>query len=66
MARQVEPPSSSVGTRVVLGIVVLIVAWLVLRFVLGAVFALIRVALFVGLFAVIAWVVLVGPGGRST
>ena len=28
---------------------------------LGTVFALIRTALFVGLFAVVAWVVLVGP-----
>jgi hypothetical protein len=45
----------------VVGAVALFVLWIVLRMLLGTVFALIRTALFVGLFAVVAWVVLVGP-----
>jgi hypothetical protein len=61
MAREVERPSSGLATRVVVGAVALFVLWIVLRMLLGTVFALIRTALFVGLFAVVAWVVLVGP-----
>lgn len=61
MAGQVEPRSRGVGTRIVVGIVALIAVWLVLRLVLGAVFAIIRTAVFVVLFAIVAWVVLVGP-----
>ncbi|HKH04023.1 MAG TPA: hypothetical protein VKA65_02580 [Acidimicrobiales bacterium] len=62
MARQVEPrKSTSLSTRVVIGVVILVTAWLALQFVIGAVFALIRAALFVALFGLIAWVVLVGP-----
>jgi hypothetical protein len=58
------PPRSTLGTRVVVGILALIAVWIVLRIVLGMVYSLIRAALFVALFAVIAWVVLVGPPGR--
>jgi hypothetical protein len=61
MAREVERPSGGLATRVVVGAVALFVLWLVLRMVLGTVFAFIRTALFIGLFAVVAWVVLVGP-----
>jgi len=41
-----------------------VVAWLVLRVVLGFVYSIIRSLLFVALFAVVAWIVLVGPPGR--
>ena len=61
MAGQVEPRSSGIGTRIVVGIVALIAVWLVFQLVLGAVFAIIRMALFVVLFGIVAWVVLVGP-----
>lgn len=61
MAGQVERRSSGIGTRVVVGIVALIALWLALRMVLGAVFAIIRMAVFVVLFGIVAWVVLVGP-----
>ena len=61
MAGQVEPKSGGVGTRVVVGIVALVVLWLVLRLVLGAVFAFIRMGLFIVLFGIVAWVVLIGP-----
>jgi hypothetical protein len=59
------PPSSGLGTRVVVGIVALIVIWFVVRLVMGTVFAFIRAAVFVALFAIVAWVVLVGPPGRG-
>jgi len=38
-----------------------VVLWLVLRMVLGAVFAFIRMGLFIVLFGIVAWVVLIGP-----
>ncbi len=66
MARQVEPPRGGIASRILLGIVVLAVVWIVLQFVLGMVFAVIRAALLVVLFGIVAWVVLVGPpGGRD-
>jgi hypothetical protein len=61
MAGQVEPRSSGIGTRIVVGIVALIAVWLIFQMVLGAVFAFIRMGLFVVLFGIVAWVVLVGP-----
>ena len=45
MARQVEPPSGGIAGRILLGIVVLAVVWIVLQFVLGMVFAVVRAAL---------------------
>ncbi len=42
----------------------LVVAWIVIRALLGMVYSIIRAALFVGLFLVVAWIVLVGPPGR--
>jgi hypothetical protein len=64
MSRLPAPPRSSLGTRVVVGIVALVVLWIVVRVVLGMVYSLIRAALFIALFAIVAWVVLVGPPGR--
>lgn len=60
---QPVPPRPSLLWRVALVAVVLFVAWLVLQVLLGWVFAFVRTLLFVALFAVIAWVVLVGRGG---
>lgn len=57
-------PRDSFATRVVVGLVLLVLAWIVLRMVLGFVYSLIRAALFIALFGVVAWVVLVGPPGR--
>jgi hypothetical protein len=48
----------------VVGLVLLVVAWLVIRALLGMVYSIIRSALFIGLFLVVAWIVLVGPPGR--
>ena len=61
MAQPVPPRPSLLG-RVAVIAVILFVAWLVLQVLLGWVFAFARTLLFVALFAVIAWVVLVGRG----
>lgn len=57
-------PRDSITTRVVVGIVLMLVAWIVIRWALGFVYSIIRSVLFIALFAVVAWVVLVGPPGR--
>lgn len=64
MARQVEPRGGGLAGRVLVGIVVLVVLWFVVRLVLGVVYSFVRTALFVALLAVVAWVVIVGPPGR--
>jgi hypothetical protein len=58
------PTRQSLPTRLVVGLVLLVVAWLVIRALLGMVYSIIRSALFIGLFLVVAWIVLVGPPGR--
>ncbi|HEX6418745.1 MAG TPA: hypothetical protein VFZ77_09615 [Acidimicrobiales bacterium] len=58
------PPGESVAVRLVVGIVLLLAAWIVIRLVLGTLYAIIRSVLFIALFAVVAWIVLVGPPGR--
>lgn len=58
-------PRGGFTTRVVVGLVLLLVAWLVIRTVLGMVYSLIRAAIFVALFVIVAWIVLVGPPGRD-
>ena len=61
-----HPRRTVTARRVALGIALLLIAalvvlWLVLRLVLGAVFAFIRMGLFIVLFGIVAWVVLIGP-----
>lgn len=63
MARPAE--SSGWTTRLLLGVVLVIVAWWVLTALVGFVFSLIRMLLFLALFAVIAWVVLIGGRDRN-
>ncbi|HEX6570118.1 MAG TPA: hypothetical protein VF015_13160 [Acidimicrobiales bacterium] len=58
------PPRESLTTRVLVGIVLLVVAWFVIRVMLGMVYSIVRSLLFIALFAVVAWIVLVGPPGR--
>jgi hypothetical protein len=64
MARRVEPRGSGTAVRLLLVVAAVLVLWFVVNAVLGMVFSLIRAALFIGLFVVVAWVVLVGPPGR--
>jgi hypothetical protein len=66
MARPVQRPGGGLTGRIVLGIVVLVLIWIVVQSLLGMVFGLLRGALLIALFGVVAWVVLVGPpGGRD-
>ncbi|HEX6237337.1 MAG TPA: hypothetical protein VFZ68_09090 [Acidimicrobiales bacterium] len=58
------PPRMSLTSRIVVGLVVLLLAWLVLRLLLGFLFTVVRALLFLALFAIVAWVVLVGPPDR--
>lgn len=55
------PPRLPFVTRLLIGFVVLVVLWVVAGALLGFVFSLIRALLFLALFAIVAWVVLVGP-----
>ncbi len=64
MSRQPAAPRGSLSTRLLVGLVLLIVAWIVIRIALGMVYSIIRSVLFIALFAVVAWIVLVGPPGR--
>jgi hypothetical protein len=57
--------SQSLVTRVLLGLVVLLVAWFVFQLVLGWLFALLRIALLLGLLAIVGWFVLIGPPGSD-
>ncbi len=67
MAQPVGPRGSSFLTRLAMGVLVLVALWLVVGAVLGFVFTLLRTLLFVGLIAVVAWIVLIGPpGGRHS
>jgi hypothetical protein len=67
MAQPVGPRGSSFLTRLAVGVLVLVALWLVVGVVVGFVFSLLRSLLFVGLIAVVAWVVLIGPpGGRHS
>jgi hypothetical protein len=67
MAQPVGPRGSSFLTRLAVGVLVLVALWLVVGVVVGFVFSLLRSLLFVGLIAVVAWIVLIGPpGGRHS
>ena len=50
--------------RVALVLLAMLVVWLLVSSVLGFVFSLIRMLLFVALFAIVAWFVLIGPPDR--
>jgi hypothetical protein len=66
MARPVEPRGGGLTSRILLGLVVLVVIWIAVDSVLGMVVSLVRGALLIALFGIVAWVVLVGrPGGRD-
>ena len=51
-------------TRVGLVLLGVLIVWFVVSAILGFVFSLIRVLLFVALFAIVAWFVLIGPPDR--
>ena len=63
MARQVRRSEGWLG-RVGVVLLAVLIVWLLVSSVLGFVFSLIRMLLFVALFAIVAWFVLIGPPGR--
>jgi hypothetical protein len=63
MARQLRPGEGLLG-RVGLVLLGVLIVWLIVSSVLGFVFSLIRMLLFVALFAIVAWFVLIGPPDR--
>ncbi|MGH9111382.1 MAG: hypothetical protein ACRDZN_03645 [Acidimicrobiales bacterium] len=63
MVRPAERGQGFLG-KIGIALLVVLVAWLAVQLFLGFVFSLIRMALFVALFAVVAWFVLVGPPDR--
>jgi len=64
MARQVRRSDSWLG-RVGLVLLAVLIVWFLVSSVLGFVFSLIRMLLFVALFAVVAWFVLIGLPDRD-
>jgi Ca2+/Na+ antiporter len=63
MARQ-APRSDGLLTRIGFVLLGVLIVWLVVSSILGFVFSLIRMLLFLALFAIVAWFVLVGPPDR--
>lgn len=59
-------PSEGLLRRVGVALLVVLVLWLVLQLLVGFVFSLIRMLLFLALFAVVAWIVLIGPPDRRS
>jgi hypothetical protein len=67
MAQPVEPRGSSFLSRLAIGVLVLVALWLVVGFVVGFVFSLLRSLVFLALIGLVVWIVLVGPpGGRRS
>jgi hypothetical protein len=58
MAQPAPPREGGIIVRLVVGVVLLFLAWVVLKMVLGLFFSVVRAVLFLGLIAVVAWVVL--------
>lgn len=63
MAQSASGTGDRILMRIAVGVIVLFIGWVVLGWVLGALLTLIRVALLLGLLAVVGWFVLVGPPG---
>jgi hypothetical protein len=67
MAHPVRPSGSGIITRLAVGVLVVLALWLVVGAVVGFVFTIVRTLLFLGLIALVAWIVLIGPpGGRHS
>jgi hypothetical protein len=65
VAEPASRTSERLLTRILLGLAVLVLAWLVLDFLLGWLFQLVRIALLLALLGVVAWFVLIGPPGSD-
>jgi hypothetical protein len=63
MAREARR-SEGLFTRIGFVLLGVLIVWLVVSSILGFVFSLIRMLLFLALFAIVAWFVLIGPPDR--
>lgn len=64
MAPSSARPRESLLGRFVVGLAILFLAWLLLQIVVGWVFSIVRALVILALFAVVAWVVLIGRPDR--
>jgi len=64
MAPPPARPRESLLGRVVVALAILFLAWLMLQIVVGWVFSIVRALVILALFAVVAWVVLIGRPDR--
>jgi hypothetical protein len=64
MAPPSARPRESLLGRFVVGLAILFLAWLLLQIVVGWVFSIVRALVILALFAVVAWVVLIGRPDR--
>jgi hypothetical protein len=51
--------------RIGIGVLAVIAAIMVLNWILGAIFALVRIVILLGLLGIVAWFVLIGPPGMD-
>jgi uncharacterized membrane protein YjjB (DUF3815 family) len=58
MAQPAPPREGGIVIRLVIGLVLLFLAWVALKIVLNVVFSMVRTILFVGLIALVVWLVL--------
>jgi uncharacterized membrane protein YjjB (DUF3815 family) len=58
MAQPAPPREGGIVVRLVIGLVLLFLAWVALKIVLNVVFSMVRTILFVGLIALVVWLVL--------
>lgn len=63
MAQSASGTGDRILMRIAVGVIVLFIGWVVVGWVLSALLAFVRVALLLGLLAVVGWFVLVGPPG---
>lgn len=61
MAKPASGSSSQLASRLIVGVILVVVALFVLNVVLGWLYSLIRVAVIVGLLGVVLWFVFIGP-----
>lgn len=65
MAKPAARTGDKVLMRLAIGVILLFVLWLLLSWVVGFIFTLVRAALLLVLLGIVGWFVLVGPPGSD-
>jgi hypothetical protein len=63
MAKPREGFSDQLVSKLVVGLVVVVIGWFVLKVVLGWIYSLVTAAVMIALLGVVLWFVLIGPPG---